>query len=150
MDDVLTFYAKNNSWDHGKLLQSQQTDCYLPPLRLEPGADDIFLETQFSITHNRVSHWLKNENQLGAPPKIWRYAHFKCQSPFDQKRTTMMACLKKVHKMASDTYVLRRSALQKVAEFARLQYPRKMLWSACTTMGVQTRDAAWFRVRDQL
>ena len=52
--------------------------------------------------------------------------------------------------MASDYDVVRSSALQKVSEFAALKYPRKMLWTACTTMGVTTRDTAWFRVREQL
>ena len=59
-----------------------------------------------------------------------------------------MACLLKVNKMASDDAALVSSAAQKLAEFTRLGYPRKMLWTACTTMGVKTRDRAWFQVRD--
>ena len=59
-----------------------------------------------------------------------------------------MACLKKVHAMASDKKALRRSAQDKLHEFFTLKYPAKMLWGACTTMGVHTRDPAWFDVRD--
>ena len=58
-----------------------------------------------------------------------------------------MACLQKVQKMASDKNTLEMSARQKLAEFARLGYPRRMLWTACTTMAVTTRCTAWFRVR---
>ena len=93
---------------------------------------------------------MKNENRVGQPVKIWRYAHFGCYSTFEQKKTTMMACLRKVHKMASDGPALRNSATNKVFEFARLHYPKKMLWTACTTMGVQTREPEWFRVRSML
>ena len=63
---------------------------------------------------------------------------------------TLMACLRKVHGMASDGLALRSSALQKLAEFAALRYPPKLLWSACTTMGVATRDTIWFRVREKI
>ena len=62
----------------------------------------------------------------------------------------MMACLMKVDKMASDERVLLSSAKHKLAEFTRLQYPRRMLWTACTTMAVKTRHPAWFKVRAYL
>ena len=61
-----------------------------------------------------------------------------------------MSCLKKVHKMASDAIALKISATQKLAEFSRLRYPRKLLWTACTTMGVTSRDPTWFRTREQI
>ena len=91
-----------------------------------------------------------NVNETGASPTVWRYAHFDSHGEFTQKRAVLMACLQKVQKMASDYDALRSSAIQKVAEFAALNYPRKMLWTACTTMGVTTRSTAWFRVREQL
>ena len=59
-----------------------------------------------------------------------------------------MACLKKVHTMASDKKALQQSAQDKLHEFYTLKYPAKMLWAACTTMGVQTRVPTWFDVRD--
>ena len=148
MDDVLVLYAKNGVWDHTHALRSLEHDCYFPPLRLEPGADDIFLETQFRIVGGRrVRHWLKNENRPGEPPKIWRYAHWGCQSSIEQKKATLMACLRKVDKMASDQHALASSAWQKLAEFIRLGYPLKVLWNACTTLAVRTRRPQWFQVR---
>ena len=61
-----------------------------------------------------------------------------------------MACLQKVHTMASDYDAIVTSGLHKVIEFLRLNYPKKMLWSACTTMAVKTRNTAWFRIRDRI
>ena len=81
---------------------------------------------------------------------MWRYAHFDSHTDFNQKRAVMMACLQKVQKMCSNERLLRESAVQKMAEFARLRYPRKMLWTACTTMGVKTRCPAWFRAREAI
>jgi len=151
MDDLLVFYARHSGWDEERFLKDISSHCYLPPLRLEAGREGTFLETSFEITDaNEIRHWLKNDNALGMPPKIWRYAHFDSHGDFGQKRATLMACLSKVQKMASDSDVLRESAIQKVAEFARLNYPRKMLWTACTTMGVTTRHPTWFRVREQI
>ena len=148
MDDVVTLYAVNGEWDHDDTLRGMTEDCYLPPLRLEKGSDDVFLETQFRITEdNRVQYWLKNDNMPGRPPAIWRYAHIGCYSSFAQKRTTLMACLRKVHNMASDATVRVESARRKILEFLRLGYPAKMMWTACTTMGVHTRDPTWFRAR---
>ena len=48
--------------------------------------------------------------------------------------------------MACDNEMLLFSAIQKLREFDRLQYPRKLLqlWVVCTTMGVQTRSVTWF------
>ena len=151
MDDLLVFYAENARWDEARFLRDIGTECYLPPLTLEDGAKGTFLETSFEITAgNEIRHWLKNVNETGASPTVWRYAHFDSHGEFTQKRAVLMACLQKVQKMASDYDALRSSAIQKVAEFAALNYPRKMLWTACTTMGVTTRSTAWFRVREQL
>ena len=149
MDDLLVFYASNEEWDHQRLLTDLTNECYFPPLRLEDGTAGTFLETSFEITAtNSIRHWLKNQN--AQETKVWRYAHFASQAPFSQKRAVLMACLLKVEKMASDDCCLLQSASQKVAEFIRLQYPRRMLWTACTTMGVKTRNTVWFQVRDNL
>ena len=98
----------------------------------------------------RIEHWLKNTNEIGKEPSVWRYAHYDSATDFKQKRAVLMACLQKVQKMARDGAALQLSASQKLAEFSNLRYPRKMLWTACTTMGVTTRDTAWFRVREHL
>ena len=34
MDDVITVYAKNKAFDHDKLLDSQQTECYTSPPKI--------------------------------------------------------------------------------------------------------------------
>ena len=151
MDDVLCFYASSSNWDEERFLADLCSECYLPPLKLEDGGEGTFLETSFRITKtNRIQHWLKNQNTPGEAPKVWRYAHFDSHTDFTQKRAVMMACLKKVHNMCSDQRLLRESAVQKMAEFASLRYPRKMLWTACTTMGVKTRCPAWFRAREAI
>ena len=145
------FYARRRDWDEERFLSDIENHCYLPPLKLEAGKEGTFLETSFEITdENVVRHWLKNDNAIGEEQRIWRYAHFDSHGEFKQKRAVLMACLQKVQKMASDGYALRMSATQKLAEFSNLQYPRKMLWTACTTMGVSTRNTVWFRVREQL
>ena len=113
------------------------------------GSEGTFLETSFKITaSNRICHWLKNQNEREVA--VWRYAHFASYAPFSQKRAVLMACLLKVDKMASDERTRLTSAKAKVAEFVRLQYPRRMLWTACTAMAMKTRHPAWFKVRHYL
>jgi hypothetical protein len=151
MDDVLTIYAKKDNWDYEKYLCDFNTECYFPPLRLETTHDSTFLESKLEIgKSNNIRFQLKNENHAGQEAKTWRYAHFSCYTSFEQKNTILKACLQKVHKAASDTPALIKSGKQKIREFLRLYYPKKMVWKACTTMAVNTRDTAWFRVRDIL
>ena len=61
--------------------------------------------------------------------------------------TVMIATLKKLDKMASDDDALINSAIKKLHEFIYLQYPAKLLWTACTTLAVTTRNTAWFKIR---
>ena len=150
MDDVLTIYAKNDTWDHERYLKEFTTECYFPPLRLEITSDSTFLESRLEMGSHNIRYKLKNENYAGQEPKTWRYAHFSCYSNFEQKNTVLRSCLKKVQRAASDTKALIESGKQKINEFLRLYYPKKMIWRACTTMGVTTRDPAWFRIRDIL
>jgi hypothetical protein len=70
--------------------------------------------------------------------------------PFPMKRAVMMSCLKKVHRMASGPCELYESGIKKIAEYLQLQYPEKMVWTACTTMGVHTRNPTWFDIRDNI
>ena len=150
MDDVLTIYAKNDTWDHERYLKEFTTECYFPPLRLEITSDSTFLESRLEMGSHNIRYKLKNENYAGQEPKTWRYAHFSCYSNFEQKNTVLRSCLKKVQRAASDTKALIESGKQKINEFLQLYYPKKMIWRACTTMGVTTRDPAWFRIRDIL
>ena len=52
--------------------------------------------------------------------------------------------------MASDRISLTESAVQKLAEFARLRYPRGLLRGVCNYMYVKTRAGAWMDARDKL
>ena len=145
MDDVIIFYT--DKYNASEAIN----DCYNTPLALEDAKHDTFLETTFAITgENEIRHWLKNENRPGEAPKIWRYAHFHSHMAYDQKKAVLKACLKKVHKMASDNTALRASAINKLQEFGRLKYPYKLLWTMCTTLGVETRNPTWFDVRDDM
>ena len=58
-----------------------------------------------------------------------------------------LATLKKLDKMASNEQELVYSAMQKLYEFIQLKYPKKLIWTACTTLAVCTRDAVWFKIR---
>ena len=152
MDDILLIYADSPNFDSNSFKEAfSKSECYPPPLKLEDAKENTFLETSFQITHdNKIHHWLKNENVPTEPAKKWRYAHFNSHNPFMQKRAVFLACLKKVQQMASDTQILKQSAIQKIEEFRKLQYPRKLVWTLCTTMGVQTRQSAWFEIRDNM
>ena len=97
----------------------------------------------------RCPYKLKNDNE-GGVVKIWRYMHFHANAPFVQKRATLTACLRKVHRMASDTDILRVSALDKVAEFRRLRYPLGLLRKACAYLAATSGARQWLDVRDTL
>ena len=151
MDDIALVYAKTSWWDHQRFLEDfEKSECYMEPLRLEPGADGTFLETRFEVCGRTIRHWLKNDNEIGASPRVWRYHHFQSHAPYKQKRATLVACLQKVAKMASDRVALRQSATAKLAEFYRLGYPHGMLWDACSKMGATTRVRDWFEIRRDL
>ena len=151
MDDILLIMADSPRFDTESFTRDFcKSECYLPPLKLEKGGEDVFLETKFRIEDNKIRYCLKNENVIGEPKKIWRYAHFNSGMAFEQKRSIMMACLNKVATMASDNKLLYHSGLQKLDEFKTLNYPAKMLWTACTTMGVKSRNPTWFEIRQDL
>ena len=148
MDDILMVYRKTRLWDHDQFLAAfARSDCYHPPLALEDAKDDTFLETTFVISSGRIRHWLKNDNPIGGPAKIWRYQHWASCSSFEQKRATLASCLKKVHSMASDAEAVFAAGVQKLDEFKRLAYPKSVLHGACTYMAACTACYAWIRVR---
>ena len=151
MDDVIMFYAKNDTWDTTRFLNDARNECYFPPLKLEPGAQGTFLETSFAISEtNDIEFWLKNENYPGKDPKTWRYAHYLSHGTAKQKYATMKACLGKVNKMASNEKRLKESAYQKIIEFIRLRYPANMIKDACKAVAVKTRNATWFRIGEAI
>ena len=140
-------YAKSPHWDSDVTLASFQTQCYREPLKLEDAKDDTFLETTFKVEDNKFRFWLKNDNTVNNPHKIWRYQHFDSATPFEQKRAVVSAALRKVHSMASDPDALHDSAMQKLAEFARLGYPRGLLRQQCSRMATTTSTYEWIKVR---
>ena len=151
MDDIVLAYAKPIWWDHERFVHEfEESQCYMEPLKLEPGKEGTFLETSFKVEGRTIRYWLKNDNKRGEAPRIWRYHHWHSHAPFKQKRATLIACLQKVASMASDGAVMSISARDKLAEFQRLGYPRGMLWDACSKMGAITRRREWFEIRDAI
>ena len=75
------------------------------------------------------------------------YAYCTCYATFEAKKAVLLAVLKKLYKMSSDDKALVPSAINKLHEFIALEYPAKLIWTACTTMAVTTRNPTWFKVR---
>ena len=142
------FVRHDPEWDHERFLTDfTRSECYHPPLSLVDAKENTFLETTFDVRGRHIRHWLKNENPMGGPPKVWRYQHFASNCSFEQKRATMTACLKKVQSQASDQDTIFSTALVKLDEFRRLAYPKPVLRGACTYMAACTSSFAWIRVR---
>ena len=150
MDDILLVYAESDAWDSERFISDfQKSTCYQEPLKLEAGKDGIFLETKFHIDDNNLIYKLKNDNGTGEI-KVWRYQHFRANSPFLQKRATLTACLRKVQSMSSGPSQLVEGALEKMAEFRRLRYPKSVLQKACAYLAASTGDDTWITVRSAL
>ena len=66
------------------------------------------------------------------------------------KKQTILACLKKVFKSASDVDALLVSAHDKLDEFLALGYPRTLLRKFCCVMARDTQERVWFDIRDQM
>ena len=147
MDDIILKYAKHDQWDHAQFCKDfQESTCYVPPLKLEEGRQDTFLETRMNTRTGE--YWLKNDNEDGVT-RVWRYQHFWSHTSYEQKRAVLTSCLLKVHQMASNKSVLRTSAAAKLREFARLRYPRHMLKAACTYIAASRGERTWLDVRDE-
>ena len=149
MDDIMLMYAANESWDHERFCADfEASTCYVPPLKLEEGRQDTFLETRLAVdATNTVQYQLKNDNEDGLM-RVWRYQHFWSHTAYAQKRAVLTSCLLKVHKMASNKELLVRSALAKLREFASLRYPRHMLKAACTYMAASRGERVWLDIRE--
>jgi len=151
MDDILMCYKRDGQWDHETFLSDfERSDCYHPPLKLEDGKEGTFLETTFKWENGRYRYWLKNDNEIGEEPKIWRYKEFRSHAPYAQKRALITMMMRKVHKMASDREALRQSASQKLEEFKRLGYPEGLLKGVCNFMGATTGNGEWITVRNSI
>ena len=148
MDDILMVYADAAEWDSDRFLADlQASECYWPPLRLEAASGDTFLETRFEVTPNGFKYRLKNTNEGTTKPMVWRYQHFDSYGAYQQKRSTLMASLRKVDKMASDGEQLLRSGSAKLQEFTRLRYPAGIRKFMCEVMYRDTGKIEWRYLR---
>ena len=148
MDDILLAYIQRPDWDYERFCKDfASSTCYVPPLKLEDGRQDTFLETTFNVQGNTIRYKLKNDNS-GGLNKVWRYQHFWSHTAYIQKRAVLTGCLKKVQRMASDRGMLYESATEKLAEFTKLCYPKHMLRAACTYMAATQNERIWLDVRD--
>ena len=150
MDDILIVNATPPWWNKDAFFKDfERSECYHAPLKLEKGAENTFLETRFKVINGQFQYWLKNDNENGAT-KVWRYKHFISHAPYLQKRAVLAACLKKVQKMASNRELLFVSALEKIAEFLKLQYPSHVIRAVCTYLAASQGEYTWLDVRDQI
>ena len=150
MDDILLVYADGSDWNSDAMILDFEKNCYHSPLTLENAKENTFLESTFKIENNKFRFWIKNDNTLEQPHKIWRYQRFESATPFEQRRAVLSSALLKVHRMASDAETLHQSAVQKLAEFARLGYPRGLLRQQCSKMAATQGTYEWIRVRDHV
>ena len=149
MDDILLIYAQSEDWAYDTFLKDfKQSECYWSPLTLEKGKEDTFLETRFKVSPDGrdVSYRLKNNNEGNGESQIWRYQHFHSYGNYTQKRATLLASLRKVHHMASDSQQLFFSGVDKLKEFANLEYPKGIRKFMCGIMARDTDDFTWYRI----
>ena len=143
LDDILLLYIKSARWqDIDFVKKFEASECYWPPLELEDGGQDTFLETRFALQNNNIRTWLKNDNEVET--KIWRYQDFRSHGKYQQKKAVLQGALRKVNHMASDNGMLIRSALDKLREFANVGYPAGVRRFVCVGLGCETGNDTWF------
>ena len=104
----------------------------------------------FALEGNQFRRWLKNDNTAENPHTVWRYQHFASDTPFEQKRAVVLACLRKIQAMTSDRYAMHDSAINKLMEFRRLQYPVSVLRGVCTVMATISAEYEWTKIRAEV
>ena len=120
-------------------------ECYWPPLKLEQGSGDTFLETSFrKQPGGSLTFRLKNANEKEY--KVWRYHHYLSALDYATKRGVLTSTLLKVEHMASDTQQLRISALAKCTEFLELGYPIGMIKYLCGNCARESGYHTWYHV----
>ena len=150
MDDILLVYAENEKWDAKEFLQDfGKSECYWPPLSLEPAHDNVFLETRFELQEHGFEYRLKNANEGMESPAVWRYQHWSSYGAYQQRRSTMLATLRKVDKMASSGRQLLISGDAKLKEFERLGYPVGVRRFMCAVLARDTGKIEWWALRKQ-
>ena len=150
MDDILVAYVEDQTWDHERFCADlEKSMCYVSPLKLEPGRQDIFLKTALRVDENNIIRYkIKNDNEDGET-RVWRYQHFCSHTPYIQKRMVLTNCLLKVHRMAGDDEMRYYSAMAKINEFKKLGYPRHMVKAACAYIVATQGERTWLDIRAQ-
>ena len=149
MDDILMVYATHDTWNHDEFLRDfTASTCYQAPLKLEPGKEGVFLETQYWVQDNTIYYKHKNDNETDANT-IWRYQHWHSNASITQKVSTLNACLQKTQNAKTDQLHIK-SALAKLEEFRRLRYPIHVLQRACARLGAVSGNGTWITVRNIL
>ena len=146
MDDILMVLVRSPSWDTDRFMQDFETShCYWPPLKLEDGTEDTFLETRFVIENNQATYRLKNDNETEY--RIWRYHDFDSYGGYTEKRANLFNCLRKVASYASNDAQLLFSGAAKLKEFEHLHYPAGIRRFACTILARDTCNSTWLKLR---
>ena len=149
MDDIICATVENEAWNETEFITAlEKSECYWRPLKLEAGSHTRFLETEFEADGDSMRYRLKNDNASG--PNIWRYHNYRSGLPYEMKRATILATLRKVHIMTSDGSQRFRSAMEKLREFKNLQYPIGILRFFCAIMARDTSDLTWRQVRNAI
>lgn len=146
MDDVILVTKNETKWDNKHFEKELTKYCYVPPLSLEPSKEGVFLETEFEIQDNHITHRLKNDNKDAFKPQIWRYQHFNSYAPYIRKRAVITAALKKVQFHASDKQQCVLSGIDKVREFMVAGYPDSVIKYCTNVMASQHDYWAWKEV----
>ena len=149
MDDIMIIYREDPDWDHHRFISDfRRSECYQQPLTLTDGREGVFLENKFWVKKNKIDFTIKNDNE--EKNTIWRYHHFYDNTTYEQKRATLVACLRKVQHLSSDPVLMGDAALAKIAEFRRLRYPVSVLCKICSFLGASSGEATWIAVRNAL
>ena len=150
MDDVLTVVARDGTWSANEWQRDfERSECYWPPLKLEPAEATCFLETRIEMGDDGMfRHRLKNTNEgREEEPKIWRYHRWDSFSPEAMKLGVIVGCLHKVGLMASDAAGFWLSLNCKLREFYVLGYPSGTLRKALERMYARTGYRRWLKAR---
>ena len=128
VDDILVIYNTNAEWRGADFIRDfKESTCYMAPLRLEPGAPDVFLETKLEkVARGEFTYRLKNTNEDGVQ-RVWRYTPASSYTPYSQKVGLIAGLTQKCIRMASDTEQLRISLRAKVAELRQLGYSGRII-----------------------
>ena len=82
-------------WNSDAMIMDFEKNCYHSPhttttrLGKREQQEHTFLESTFKIEDNKFRFWLKKDNTLEQPNKIWRYQRFESATSFEQRRAVL-------------------------------------------------------------